>query len=230
MEKPEKITLPKGTFVYPKVITPDTKFKEEGEYSVKLRVKRNAPGVEALIKKLDAAAKASLQEAKEQSKTKAQANKWETKYLPYRVVEDDDGNETGEIEFMAKASATGRNKKTGEEWTKTIAVFDAKGNLITGKKKQKLNIGSGTVGRVSANIIPYAPTIQIGASVSLRLQAVQIINLVEHQGGATAEQHGFGEEDGFSIDDEDDGLMDDDDESEDKDEGDGDPDEDVEDF
>ena len=86
---------PKGTFVWPKLTEPDTKFKEAGEYSVKLRVSM-ADG-EALMKACDKKAAESLAKAIENEDTPAKKKKWETRYLPYEIEEDEDGNQTGNI-------------------------------------------------------------------------------------------------------------------------------------
>lgn len=197
--KPITITTPKGTFVWPKLIKPDTHFKTDGEYSVKLRVRRETPGVEALIGKIDDVAAQSLADAKAGAKTPAQAKKWETKYLPYTEVTDDDGTPTGEIEFKAAKIASGVSKKTGRPWKASPTLFDAKGTPITGAKRAAMNIGSGTVGRINVELVPYANTVQTGASCSLRLNAAQIIDLVEF-GGGNAASFGFDAEDGFDAD------------------------------
>ena len=194
MEKRTRYTSPRGVFVYPKLTAPDTKFKAEGEYSVKLKVAEDAPGVAALVKQIEKEAAASLAAAKEKAKTPAEAKKWETKYLPFTRVEDDEGNATGEIEFKFSMKASGVSKKTGKPWTMKPTLFDAKGKPINGS----VNIGNGTVGKVSYEIIPYSPTAQVGASVKLALAAAQIIELRSY-GEQSAKDHGFDEEDGYEA-------------------------------
>ena len=75
---------------------------------------------------------------------------------------------------------------------------DAKGKPLTGETK----VGGGSVIKVSYEVVPYYTAIA-GAGVSLRLKAVQIIELKAYSGGGNAESYGFGEEEGFEADDED---------------------------
>jgi hypothetical protein len=198
MAQPKKnptFTSPKGTFKFPKLIEPDTKFKAEGEYSVKLVVDLNAPGVGELLDKLDDAAAESLANAKANAKNKAEEKKWETKYLPYARLEDEEtGEETGEVELKFTMKASGVSKKTGKPWTRKPALFDAKGAPIKGE----VAIGGGTVGKLSYQIIPYAPTTTVGASVKLALEAVQILELRSF-GEQSASSYGFGAEEGYEY-------------------------------
>lgn len=185
-------TSMKGAFKFPKLTEPDTKFKDEGEYSVKLVVGAEDAGVPELIAKCDRAAAESLKEAKANAKNPAEAKKWETKYLPYAHVEDEEtGEPTGEVEFKFTMKASGVSKKTGKPWTRKPALFDAKGQPIKGTPA----IGGGTIGKISYQIIPYAPTTTVGASVKLALEAAQIIELREF-GTKSASAYGFGEEEG----------------------------------
>lgn len=185
-------TSPKGAFKFPKLTVADTKFKDEGEYSVKLVVASDAPGVAELMAKCDKEAAASLATAKGNAKNAAEAKKWETKYLPYAEVEDEEtGEPTGDIEFKFTMKASGVSKKTGKPWTRKPALFDAKGKPIKGEPE----IGGGTIGKISFQFIPYAPTTTVGASVKLALEAAQIIELREF-GSKSASSYGFGEEEG----------------------------------
>lgn len=181
-------TSPKGVAVYPHLNSPDVKFKEAGEYHVKLRV----PLAEAkpLMKLVDEQMAKALKEALEKAETpkakkavKACADK------PYSLETDDDDNKTGFVLFSFKMKASGKNKKTGEEWTQRPAIFDAAGQPATDKK---LRIGAGSVIRVSFEFNTFW-TAKLGAGVSLRMKAVQVIKLVEW-GQGNAEYHGFEDE------------------------------------
>jgi hypothetical protein len=194
-----KITLPRGELVgYPKLIVADTKFKAEGEFSVKVRVAEDAPGVSKIISQIDKAAADSLEAAREKAKTPAEKKKWETKYLPYTHVEDENGDRTGEVEFKATMKASGISKKTGKPWKMEPKLFDSKGVPIMGKVRDGLRIGNGSVGIIAATVQPYAPTTQIGASVKLSLEAVQLIKVVA--GGANAAAFGFAAEEDGEVD------------------------------
>ena len=88
--------------------------------------------------------------------------------------------------FKCKAKVT---TKSGESFDNKPAIFDAKGNPLT-----NINIWGGTQMKVSAELIPYY-TNMVGAGVSLRLRAVQILKLVE--GGTDSSGFGFEKEDGY---------------------------------
>lgn len=187
-------TSPKGVFKWPKLTAPDTKFKEEGEYSVSLVIPSDTPGVDELVKMADDAAAASLAQAKKDAKTPAIAKKWTTKYLPYKNEEDEDGEETGNIEFKFSMKASGVSKKTGEPWSRKPALFDARGRGLPAT----VQIWGGTVGKIAFQLQPYASTPQSGASVKFALEAAQILDLVSN-GQKEAGAYGFGEEEGYEA-------------------------------
>jgi hypothetical protein len=195
--KREKFISPKGPFSWPKLTVPDTKFKPEGEYSVKLILDSDSPECKKLIKQIDAAAAESLAECKANAKNAAEAKKWETKSVPYaEVLDTETGDPTGQTEFTFKMTASGTSKKTGKDWKRQPALFDAKGKPLAGKD---LKIGGGTIGKISYELMKWG-TLQLGASVKLALEGAQIIDLKEF-GSRDAKSFGFGEEEGFSGDD-----------------------------
>ena len=57
-----------------------------------------------------------------------------------------------------------------------------------------VNVWGGSEIKVSAELIPYF-TSMVGAGVSMRLRAAQIINLIE--GGSNSSGYGFKEEEGY---------------------------------
>lgn len=187
------LTSPRGRFSYPKLTEPDTKFKDEGEYSVKLIVPADAPGVQALIAQIDREGEEALEEAKANAKTAKEKKEWAINNTPYEVLEDDDGNPTGEVSFKFSMKASGVSKKTGKPWTRKPALFDAKGRPI----KTAISVGGGTIGKVSFQVVPYTPNAKIGAGIKLALEAAQIIDLKSF-GERSAAEMGFGaEEDGY---------------------------------
>lgn len=58
------------------------------------------------------------------------------------------------------------------------------------------DIWGGSTLRIAFNAIPYY-TAMAGAGISLRLKAVQVIELVSGGGGGNGASYGFGEEDGY---------------------------------
>ena len=110
--------------------------------------------------------------------------------VPYSVNE-----ETGavSVRFKLKAKVTPKN---GDPFEQRPAIFDAKGKPITGDAK----VGGGSKVKVAYELIPYYTAIA-GAGISLRMKAVQVIDLKEYSGGASADAYGFGEEEGYEAED-----------------------------
>ena len=96
-------------------------------------------------------------------------------------MDDDTGEPTGNVIIKFKSKAAYKP-----------AVFDAKGSMMA-----KHNIYGGSVVKVNGSAAFYdSPS--IGAGVTLRLRAVQVIEYVEGSSGAG--KFGFGEEVGFTAD------------------------------
>ena len=203
-KKAPKFTTPPGSFIWPRLFEADTKFKAEGEYSVKLRL--SADAASPLIKKLQPLHDEAAKEGKQgyaaipvANRKKLDAKGGFTLNPFFSPVYDDDENETGEVEFKFTMKATGTNKKTGKDWTRKPSVFDAKGLPI----KKDPGVGSGTVGKVSFEVFPYFIPGTGAAGLSLKLEAAQIIDLVAF-GQRSASAYGFGEEEGYSASDNED--------------------------
>lgn len=192
MAKKTSVT-PKGTLVYPWLTgKPDTgrkgKFTTEPTWRTGLALDANSAEAKALMKVIDDAMKASFKEAQDKADTpKARKKVKMAEDKPYRMETDDDDNETGRVIFNFKMRASGKNKQTGEEWSRKVAVFDATGKPLDAEAK----IGGGSVAKVSFEVNQFY-TAKIGAGVSLRLHGVQIIKLVEWE--ADASRYGFGDE------------------------------------
>lgn len=195
----------KGTFKYPRLNEPDTKFKAEGEYSVKLIGAESDPAVQALIAKLKPLHEAAVARAK----TMIKKGKALTVNALYNIVYDETTEEpTGEIEFTFKMAASGEYKngpKAGQKWSRKPGLFDAKGNALNPKLVP--SIWGGTVGKVSFEVGVDRESGEPGyfvpgtgaVGLSLRLLAVQVIDLVSG-GQRTAAGYGFGSEDGYTAD------------------------------
>lgn len=187
-EKAVIYVTPEGTLVFGHLIKPDTQFNPDGDYLAIMRFSSEA--AEELIEKIEAVYETNYENIKKQKKGK-RIKKAE---LPFREEVDQDTDEpTGNLLFTFKQRAGGINKD-GERWSRKIPIFDAKGKPI---KTTDLNIWSGSTLKIAFEISGYFVA-SIGAGVSLRLKAVQILNLVEG-GSADAEFFGFTEEEGFSI-------------------------------
>ena len=184
-KKAERFVSPKGIASYPYLTNPDTKFNPDGEYKVSLIVAGDDASkvIDFLTEKHNAA----VAQAKQENAGK----RVKEGELPF--IENDDGTVT--FKFKMKAKVT---PKKGDPFEQKPALFDAKGKPLTGETK----VGGGSTIKVSYEVVPYYTAIA-GAGVSLRLKAVQIIELKAYSGGGNAESYGFGEEEGFEADDED---------------------------
>lgn len=180
---------PAGIAQYPRLTKPDTKFKADGEYKVTLVL----PGAEAapLIDLIDKAMAESLVTARRENPTKAKTIKAATD-KPYKAVTDDEGNETGDYKFNFKMAAKVTSRTTKESWEQKPDLFDAKGKVLINPK-----IGGGSKVKVAFELFPFY-TALIGAGVSLRLRAVQVLDLVEYN-SRSASGYGFGEEEGYEA-------------------------------
>jgi len=95
------------------------------------------------------------------------------------------------VNFKMKASGT---TKDGKAWNRKPALFDAKG--------KPLEVGL-TVGGGSKLILSYTPapfyTGLIGAGLSMRLEAVQVLELKEGGSSQSSESFGFEVRDGYEA-------------------------------
>lgn len=181
--KNPRYTTPAGIAQYPYLTKPDTKFNPDGEYKISLEI----PGAAAqdLVTFLDE----QFAEAQAKAKKENPGKKIKAGDVPYSVDED-----SGKVTFRFKLKAK-VTPKSGDPFEQRPALFDAKG-----KPLQDAKIGGGSKVKVAYELIPYYTAIA-GAGVSLRLKAVQVIDLVEYSGGASADAYGFGEEDGYEAED-----------------------------
>jgi len=179
-----RVTTPVCKFQYPKLIEPETKFNPEGAYKITGLI--DAPDAEALATQLDEL----LVRHKESLKAQAPTQKFKLADLPYGF-EDIDGKPYFVVKSKMKAKGIDRD---GRAWSAAPALFDAKGGAIRDREGLK-NMWSGTLGRISFDACPFYQS-AIGAGITLRLRAVQIIDLVE--GGGSAESFGFAEQSGWT--------------------------------
>lgn len=208
--KPFKATTPRGVFKFPNLVTPDYGTKDfpkvNGEWNVRLIL--DASEAQGLIAKLNPEfAKAKLKAEEEFAKLPIATRK-KLKDVTfndfYTEVYDKETEEpTGQIEFRFKSAASGVSKDK-KKWERKVALFDAKGVPI----KKIAAIWGGTVGKVSFTASPYFIPGTGAAGLSLRLEAVQIIEL-SAGGSRNASEYGFGaEEDGYDSTEESAGFTD----------------------
>lgn len=180
-KKVTRYTSPKGIAQYPWVIDADTKFDKDGQYHLQLDV--NKDDARDMIVNLSKILNESLEEFQKEKGKKLNA-------VPFFEETDD-----GKVQFKFKQKKI-ISRKDGTRLEIKIPIFDAKGTPCS----RDIKLGTGSTVKVSYSVMPYFnPTVK-GVGLSLRLVAVQVINLVEYGSGGSAESYGFdSEEDGYTA-------------------------------
>ena len=165
------LTTPAGIARFPSLNRPDTKFSEVGVYKVNLEL--SAADAEPFIKQAEALFAEFLEDKKRElkkDKLKLHAAPWE---------END-----GLVQLKLKVPAMGKNKETGEEYSRKPTLFDAAG------KEEDVNIGGGS--KLKVAVVPYCwYTASLGAGITLQPKAVQVLDLVTWGDGGSAQAYGF---------------------------------------
>jgi hypothetical protein len=200
-QKRPVIVSPVGEIKFAFVTTPRvSEYSPDGSYSVTLVLDPSKPEVQEFKAKLDAEAKAAREEKlaaaeKPKDRKAIEACQLSTPLKP--ELDSESGEPTGKLVLDVKEEATYKDRKSGETKKRTVPIFDAKKSPLVGPK-----IGRGTKARVAFTTFPYAVTSlqnptagRVG--VSGYLKGLQIIELVEYQGGASADALGFAEEEGY---------------------------------
>ena len=175
----KQLTTPIGTALYPKLNTPDTKFNADGVYSVKLILEKDDyETMEAAIKPWFEKEYERL--VKESGKPKLPRSL----KLPMKL------NDDNQYEVFAKQVAQRETSKG--LLTFGVALFDSAGK----KMNNPPNIGSGSKMRVGVEPLAWFSPL-IGVGYTLRLKAVQVIELTEYAGDSG----------GFSFDEQEGGFI-----------------------
>lgn len=183
--KPKKYLTPVGVAKWAHLNKPDD-FKGKSKYKVDLALAgEEATELSALLDQLVEDA----WEVKTADLTPAKIKKLD-KHVPYFPEEDDDGEETGRTIFRFSQNAEIQGKPVA------IGLFDAKG------KPMQATIYGGSEMRVSYTVRPYLMESTKKVGISLDLGGVQVIDLVTGGGPRSADAYGFGEEEGYSAEDE----------------------------
>lgn len=169
-----KIASPVASCLWPKLNKPDTKFKQEGEYSVKLRFDKDMPEHRDYLKALkkieeDAYALNCENEGDDNLKRADSVIK--------QVKEEDEKGKKQptnfyDVKFSLKATVTPRN---GDPFTQRPTLFDTKRNILP---LDQVLVGHGSELRIAATVNPWY-TAALGAGISLWLDGVMVHKLVE---------------------------------------------------
>jgi hypothetical protein len=177
----EKYVTSRGTLSgFIALVKPSTKYNKEGVYSTDFLLSKEEG--EKLAQKLKEIRTEQFKKYGKGTKVAELACK------PYEIVDKDTGEATPDPEgrYVLKASCKAYIRD-GKPTNKP--------QLINAKKQpvKNISIGAGTVARLGLTLSGYSIAGKTG--VSLKLGLVQIIELVEYQGGFSLDE--FDEEDGF---------------------------------
>jgi hypothetical protein len=172
------ITSPVVSVLWPNLVTPNTKFNEKGVYDVTMILSPNDPEHAEFIAQIEAhynnAYTAMCKEHNKPKLKKADS--------PLTPVTNAQGMETGDLKLKAKLTASGETKD-GRRYERKPALFDQFGKPWKGGV-----IGNGSRLRVAIQPNPFfVPA--LGAGLSLRLEAVQVVEARE--GGRSFNEYGF---------------------------------------
>jgi hypothetical protein len=182
-QKMLRITSPKGIARYPWLQKPDTQFNADGVYKVNLLI----PVADCidLCAQLDVLADESFMDAKAKAKTPAVANLVQ-KASPYAKFRNEAGEETGLVEFKFKMNARVK-MPDGQVKVMNPDFYDRKAKPVG---VCPVMYGGSTL-KINFSPMPYFTASNKQAGISLRINAVQIIDLV-----SGPDSHGFDEEEG----------------------------------
>jgi hypothetical protein len=159
MTKPLILTSPKGKAIFPHLTEPDTKYKAEGEYHVKLECnKSEGQNIIALIGS-EIAKKVKEQHDQDPKKPITKAP------LPYVEVND-------KVVFNFKMKASGIRKSDGKHFTQKPVLVNADLSPV----EPDMQIWGDSILKITFE--PYAWNMPIGIGCTLRLKAVQVLELV----------------------------------------------------
>lgn len=179
----KKYVTGKGELVgFISIVEPSTKFDKEGVYKADILLpKEEGEALAAMIKEVRT----------EQFKTYGKGTKVAdlTKCVPYTIVDEETGEETPDAEGRYILKTNSKAFIENGKPKKKIVIYNAKKQPV-----KKVNIGEGTIARLGVVLSGYSVAGKTGVSVKLGM--VQIINLVEYQGGGWSAD-GLDEEDGF---------------------------------
>lgn len=196
-----QLISPRGVFVYPALNKPDLGTKDypkpDGEYKVSLRV----PVATAEAWR-DGALKNIIQAARDEAEQEFAklpvATRKKLKEITWNEVGTDEYDKTTEeptgfVLFKFSMKASGIRKADKKPWSRKPQIFDSRGKAL----EKPPEIWGGSEGYVSFEASPYFIPGTGAAGVSLRLNAVQLVKLV--QGGQRdASAFGFAaQDDGF---------------------------------
>ncbi|WP_421276133.1 hypothetical protein [Aeromonas veronii] len=173
-------TTPIVSAQYPYLVTPDTKFRPEGDLKVNFTVPDNEYWRE-VIDQCESDIAKLIADFKEKNNKKLR----ESPDVPW--IENDDGT----ITFKCKIRASYARRNGKGNFDVKVTQFDAKGTPIV----PMVEIKGGSEIKLSLELKTWESSGKAG--ISLRPRAVQVIKLSDGVGSANSEEYGFDEEEGY---------------------------------
>lgn len=193
MVEVDGVTVP-GEAIFPHLRTPDTKFDADGIYSVKLALDGDSDEAQALKSQIDELMQGAYDYAIETAPDEAKRKRVKKADAPYtEEVDKDTGELTGRLLFGFKRPARVTRKRDGKVFEFTVNLFDAQRNELP----DGVDVGFGSTIKVAYVARPFY-TAAVGAGVSMRLEAVQVLDL-KQRGRRSATSFGFDEEEGYTA-------------------------------
>jgi hypothetical protein len=221
-----KFVTPRAPSIWPRLNEPDTKHDAAGVYECKVELEAGDDIVQKIKAKAMELAQAKFDEIMEANPSFLTEEAYEAKVAELKAAKkdalikklkcltlvepmpmevDDEGDETGKVMLKAKMKASGTYKKgpkTGQRWERKPTIFNAAGKQLKAPPK----IGGGSQVKMSIELNPYYAASDGKVGCSFRLEAVQLLTLVQF-GARDAGGFGFGKEDGDDLgDDENEGF------------------------
>lgn len=179
------IMVLEGSAQWAKVFEPDTKFNPLGDFSINLQM--TAAQAAPMCERLEQLVQEKFAEVVKADPR--QKNTLTTADVSNVVYDRDTGDDTGNVEFKFKLKAKVQ-KRDGTYYEQQPAVLDAKKKPLP----KDVLVGNGSRVKVAFEPITYSMASTKKVGVSLRLKAVQVIDLVEFGNSAASV---FDEEEGY---------------------------------
>ncbi len=171
MKKPEAFVTPVGRTMWASIIEPNTKFDAEGKYMMDMLFEPEQ------VVEVKASLESLLSSFVEEKKKELKANKSNSYTVApiFKEAIDQDGNLTGDVMLRSK-----QYTKTFDGAPQKIRLADSTGKVLHGFNKA---VGNGSKVRAKLYPKPYYMASSNTFGISMLINAVQIIDLVEYEAG-----------------------------------------------
>lgn len=172
---------------------PSTEYDEDGAYFVKLKLPADEPATKKLLKIIDKAIDDAFSTAEEKAETGKERKALKRATPSYKMEEDEDGVETGNVLINFKRKAV-RTTKDGDKKPIRLPLYDAGLRPID---PNEIELWGGSEIVIAFKLVPFNVG-SVGVGVSHRLEGVQVIKAVAGGDNRTAESFGFTKMSGFT--------------------------------